>query len=343
MIDDKYIFEIDVEGFEKISEDKYICKCPICKEGHAKRKKRFCILRAKDGNWVVSCRNCGYNHSFTVFLKEYYPDVFDKYNMERIFYNTDHAPVKHLQEVNSMASGLSFGNILEFVSKVIDLQPGHPALGYVMRRKLPEAFLHELRFTDNLSNYCTTIAKLYPGVIDFEFQRLTFPALIIPIYDKYNRLVYIQARNLLKGDIRFITIKLDPKAKKIWGLNKVDYDKQIYVFEGVFDAVFLNNSLAMLGSSVSDLANDVDDKSKVTFIMDNEFNVREINQICERIIAAGYKLLFWTRDNRFKDLNDMIINDYFGINYECLVYQYIENNTLSGFQATMELKMRLNA
>ena len=43
---------------------------------------------------------------------------------------------------------------------------------------------------------------------------------------------------------------LDEDAPKLYGLEKINTEKPIYILEGPFDSLFVENSVAMCGSDV---------------------------------------------------------------------------------------------
>ncbi|MGA1048837.1 MAG: hypothetical protein ACO3UU_12585 [Minisyncoccia bacterium] len=89
----------------------------------------------------------------------------------------------------------------------------------------------------------------------------TGPRVIIPFYSRSGDLVAFQGRALDSYSMRYITVKIDREQEKIFGLDKVDPMKPIYVVEGPFDSLFLPNAIATADSNLSAAAN-VFDKSK---------------------------------------------------------------------------------
>jgi DNA primase len=75
---------------------------------------------------------------------------------------------------------------------------------------------------------------------------------IIPSYDKDNHLNYFVARSWVKGRVKY---KNPPAAKDkiIFGENTIDFKKDVYLTEGVFDMFFLDNAVPLLGKFVSDV------------------------------------------------------------------------------------------
>ena len=78
----------------------------------------------------------------------------------------------------------------------------------------------------------------------------TEPRIIIPLI-KDNEIFGYQGRSLKKSSkVKYITIVLDENQPKIFGLNNVDLNKKVYIVEGPFDSMFIENAIAMVGSDV---------------------------------------------------------------------------------------------
>lgn len=77
--------------------------------------------------------------------------------------------------------------------------------------------------------------------------------IIIPSYDSNGRINYFIARSYLS---RTKMKYKNPDVQKetiIWNEHLIDWNKKIYLVEGVFDSIFLPNSIPMLGKYISDL------------------------------------------------------------------------------------------
>jgi len=71
--------------------------------------------------------------------------------------------------------------------------------------------------------------------------------IIIPSYDKDKNLNYFIARSyLLKTKMKYKNPEID-KESLIWNEHLINWEEPIYIVEGAFDSIFLNNSIPMLG------------------------------------------------------------------------------------------------
>lgn len=89
--------------------------------------------------------------------------------------------------------------------------------------------------------------------IGFCYSGLYENRIIIPSYDINNNLNYFIARSYLtKTKIKY----KNPEAQKekiIFNEHLIDWNKNIYIVEGVFDSIFIENSIPMLGKFMSEL------------------------------------------------------------------------------------------
>lgn len=86
----------------------------------------------------------------------------------------------------------------------------------------------------------------YTAIGDFAYR------IIIPSFDKDNNLNYFIARAWTKRKIKYKNPSV-PKDEIIFFESRINWDKDIYLVEGAFDGLFLDNPLVMLGKKISQL------------------------------------------------------------------------------------------
>ena len=120
---------------------------------------------------------------------------------------------------------------------------------------------------------------------------------------------------------------LDEDQPKIYGLDKINETKPIYIIEGPFDSTFVENSVAMCGS-------DIDIRtfgwSNYIWVYDNEPRNREIVQRISKSLDRGDKVIIWPNEIKQKDINDMILAGH-------NVMSVLECNTYSDLEGTLKL------
>ena len=119
---------------------------------------------------------------------------------------------------------------------------------------------------------------------------------------------------------------LDEEQPKIFGLDRIDTQKPIYIVEGPFDSTFIKNSVAMAGS-------DADIRtfgwSDHIWIFDNEPRNREIVNRISKVVDRGDKVVIWPSKIKEKDINDMHLA---GID----VQNVVDSNVYSGLEAKLK-------
>lgn len=83
--------------------------------------------------------------------------------------------------------------------------------------------------------------------IGFCYQGLYENRIIIPSYDINKNLNYFIARSYLtRTKMKYKNPEID-KESLIWNEHLINWDEPLYIVEGAFDSIFLNNSIPMLG------------------------------------------------------------------------------------------------
>ena len=321
-VDTKYIGLVSVrlQKFSKKKENLYTFRCPYCGDSQKnKNKTRGYIYQVKT-NHNFKCHNCGVSKSFTNFLKDQDIVLHDQYIMERyknnmtgLRSNTPNPVVK--------SSKPKFTKKDFDLQRISELNKEHPARAYLFKRKLPEKCFRDLYYCDKFKRW-TNEQKYTFNDLDNDESRI-----IIPLRDR-NKIFGFQGRSLNpKNKLRYITIMLDEEAPKIYGLERINKSNAIYIVEGPFDSLFLENCVAMAGA-------DLDLRSfgwsNYICVYDNEPRSREIVNRISKSIDRGDKVVIWPKHIQQKDINDMYLA---GHNVQNLV----ESNTYQGLKAKAQL------
>jgi len=190
------------------------------------------------------------------------------------------------------------------------------AKAYLENRKLnPDNYY----YTEKFKEWTNSLRPTFDNVSKDESR------IIIPLFHQ-NILVGFQGRALGPSKVKYITIMLTDDAPKIYGLDKVQKNKSVYITEGPFDSTFISNSIALCGAD-----GDIDKWGicDPVWVYDNEPRNREILSRISRVIEMGQKVVIWPSTIKEKDINDMVLS---GLN----VQSVIESNTYSGLQAKLK-------
>jgi hypothetical protein len=205
------------------------------------------------------------------------------------------------------------------LEKISDLNISHPAREYLEQRGIKD--LDYFYYCPKFKEWTNKQKKM------FDTLRQDSPRIIIPFKDKEGNLFGYQGRSLApKAKLRYITIMLDEEQPKIFGLDRIDQSKTVYVTEGPFDSMFITNSIAMCGSDV-ELRNF---DCQFVYIYDNEPRNKQIVERIDKTIRQGNKVVIWPKTIQQKDINDMVLAGHD-------VQRLVECNVYSGLEATLKL------
>ena len=315
IIDSKYIGLVSsrLQKFKRVKPNLFNFRCPICGDSQKHKNKARVYFYQVKTNTNFKCHNCGASSSFNNFLKQIDSTLHKQYTMEKF--------------KEGFAGGRNFvvdEPKLEFKKPVFKKKLDLPkatevpiAKEYLEKRKLdPSKFYFAYKFKE-----WTNTQKQTFDTIGRDESRI-----IIPMYDEDKILIGFQGRSLGPNSVKYITVMINEDAPKIYGLDKIDNEKPIYIIEGPFDATLVQNGVAMCGS-------DLDIRSfgwsDCIYVYDNEPRNREIVNRIDKTINGGYKVVIWPTSIVEKDINDMVLGGH-------KIMSVLESNTYSGLQAKVK-------
>lgn len=316
------LLSVRLEKFKQMKDYLWNFRCPICGDSQRnKNKKRGFVFQVK-GKLRYKCHNCGSSLTFDRFLEAVDPALMRQYKLEKF---QDSGKKKHvdMRKVNRVISNTPVfkpRDILHDLTPIDKLNSSHPAREYLLNRKLPTQALY---YTETFQEWTNSVKpNTFPDIKKDEGR------IIIPFIDNEGNIFGFQGRSLHSVGLRYITILLQEDKPKIFGLNRINYEKTIYIVEGPFDSLLLENSIAMAGA---DLSIDSLNGSDCVFVYDNEPRNTEIRSRIERHINQGHKVVLWPSSLKDKDINDMVMS---GLK----VQDMVQSNTFSGLTATLKYK-----
>ena len=319
-LDVKYINLISprLNLFTRKKADLFNFRCPYCGDSQKRKNKTRGYLFKVKNDFVFKCHNCGMGRSLTNFIKDQDSFLHDQYVMEK-FKDGRTGKGTTVPNPKFNFSEPKFNKSDVDLEKISNLNTSHPAREYLEKRGIKD--LNYFYYCPKFKEWTNKQKKM------FDTLRQDSSRIIIPFRDKDGRLFGYQGRSLApKAKMRYITIMLDEDKPKIFGLDRINYEKPIYIVEGPFDSTFIQNSVAMAGS-------DVDIRtfgwSDHIWIFDNEPRNREIVNRISKVISRGDKIVIWPQKIQQKDINDMHLAGHD-------VQTLVESNTYQGLTATLK-------
>ena len=313
--DSKYIGLVSsrLQKFKRVKADLFNFRCPICGDSKKHKNKARGYLYQVKTNTNFKCHNCGASLSFNNFLKQIDTSLHKQYVMEK--FKEGFAGGR-----NFVVEEPKFEFKKPVFKKKLDLPRADEvpiAKEYLEKRKLDATKFY---FAAKFKEWTNTQKQTFDTIGRDESR------IIIPMYDEDKILIGFQGRSLGPNSVKYITVMINEDAPKIYGLDKVDNEKPIYIIEGPFDATLVQNGVAMCGS-------DLDIRSfgwsDYIYVYDNEPRNREIVNRIAKTIDRGDKVVIWPTTVEEKDINDMVLG---GQN----IMSVLKSNTYSGLQAKVK-------
>ena len=303
--------------------------CPVCGDSTSnKLKARGYIYRTKS-DLFCKCHNCGFSSNLGNLIKRVDAALYDEYVLERYKagatrYNAhkDVAPILPKPKIVELLED----DILDPLKRLDTLHVSHPAVKYVLDRKIPRDKWHLLYFAPKFKAFTNSVSPKFEEPIVGEHPRM-----IIPYFTPAGKCFAFQARAYGDEQPKYYTIKVDESEEKIYGLDRVDYSKRIYVVEGPIDSLFIPNGIAVSGSSF-DTPTIRSLLSNATIVMDNEPRNKEIVHQLENYIELGYSVVMYPDYIEEKDINDMVKAG----RSPAEILDLINTNTFSGMEAKLK-------
>ena len=316
-IDSKYLNIIGPQllKFKKKGDFLWNFRCPYCGDSQKSRSKARGFVYRKKNDLFYKCHNCGVGTTLGKLIEYVDSKVHKDYIMER--YQSGVKTNNPEPEFKFDVPIFRKKGVLKNLKSISDLSTDHPARKIIEKRLIPSEFFSDLYL-------CESFYKFTNSLVPNKFPSLDgdHPRLLIPFRDEKGEVFAYQGRAFGKEQPKYLTIKLEERDK-IFGLDRIDKGEHVYIVEGPFDSLFLDNCIAIAGADVPSMDCDF------TIIFDNEPRNRELVKQIEKSIKRGHKVALWPDSMRHKDINDMILAGY----TKKQIQEIIDDNTFSGIAA----------
>lgn len=321
-LEEKYIALVSpqLSHFRKQSRHTFTFRCDFCGDSKRKANKTRGYLFLHHNHYFYKCHNCNVSMSLRTFLRQQAPELYREYQLdvlrqERPVISTNITP---LPVTPAVATPITLPSIAS-------LPEEHIAVQYCRGRGLPVAALDHLYFSDTWTTWLKELSWSYALPEDHG------PRLILPWFNRQHELLGAQARRIdaTGNAARYITVKREGCEDKIYGWDRVEWHKPIYVVEGPLDSWFLPNAVASMDSDLLRLHDKYLHTYTATYVWDNEPRNEAIVKNMSRAIKAGLSVVIWPQGLQEKDLNDMA---HAGHSVVDIVQQY----TFQGLRAELE-------
>ena len=323
-VDQKYIGLVSsrLEKFKQVKTGLYNFRCIYCGDSQKNKNKTRGYIYGYKNDHNYKCHNCGVSKSFTNFLKDIDSSLYDQYVMER-YKNGSTGKGSNTPEPKFTFEKPKFIKKAFDLPSIAELNKEHSARIYLENRKIPQDFLSKLFYCEKFKQWTNEQKET------FESTKYDEPRIIIPLINK-GEIFGFQGRSLSKKPkVKYITIILDEDQPKIYGLDRIDWNKTVYVVEGPFDSMFIDNSIAMVGADIDKMFFVTNFETNFVMVYDNEKRNKEMVARLEKSIEMKFPVVIWPKDLKEKDINDIVLS---GQDVESM----LKLNTYQGLEAKLK-------
>jgi transcription elongation factor Elf1 len=332
-IDSKYVRLISNRLRNFKQKDNYLWNfsCPYCGDSQKNKTKARGYVFQKDVNLLYRCHNCGVSTNVGNLVKHVDPTLHKEYTLENYKEGT-------LSNANSRSTSVNvptvrFGKVqkkraFEHAEWISQLPSGHFCLRYVETRKIPLKHYNKFMFTANYEKFIKAI------VPDIDKDISNDARLVIPYYNEYDELIAVTGRALQNADdrLRYVTVRMnDSTTKLMYGMDRLDKDKKVYIVEGQIDSLFLPNAIASGDSALGATSNLFQAKNKI-LVFDNEPRNKEIVKLMQNAITSDHNIVIWPDNVVGKDINEMVMRGMDPLE----IKDIIDSNTINGLAAQLK-------
>lgn len=312
-IDRKYLHLISsrLKNFKQKKEDLYNFSCPLCGDSQKNRFKARGYIYARGNHYVYTCHNGCETIAFNTFLKQFDYLAHKQYVMEK--FGERLTKRKKLIDIFSYKdpvlpkTKMPFQPIFKGLTSIKDLPDAHYAKDYIKGRCIPEFRWEDVFYTDDFKKF---MDENYP---DHGKDLIQDDPRIVMFYKDLNGYTtHVAGRSLRvqEGKLRYMTVQVSTVDRKMFGFERVDFTKFVYVLEGQFDSMFVENSVASGDSNLEGLADHLKKirNAHCILVFDNQPRNKQIVKLVKEAVKNGRMIVFLPEKYAEKDINDMVKN-----------------------------------
>lgn len=319
----KYIMMLSphLKGFVQVGNNLWKFRCPLCGDSEKNTNKKRGYIYEKEGTYRFHCHNCGQDKKFSGLLYELDSELYDEYRKENL--GSSIKQYKHFDELTEAECKQSrqFPKNIEshkYLIPIAETELNNKGRLYLLERGVPESSFNRVYWTEEYD-------KLIDESFGEKYEKVKKPSvgLVFPLFakidDVYSRIGY-QYRTIDKEcpkQKRFMTCATEG-LQGLYGIEHIDFSKQIFVVEGPIDSLFLPNCIAVLTSSVWRAG--IPD---AVYINDCEPRNKSVSEQVHKCINLNYKTVMLPSEYTSLDINDIALK--YHLNTEQLVSLFREN------------------
>lgn len=278
------------------------CRCPICGDSKSNKRKARGYFYSHEGELFYKCWNCDASMHFSGFLKWFDSNTYHHYALEK-FKKEVYVP-KAPPTIKKEKTYVP--DIFADLKKISELDDEHPAKKYVLSRLIPQKFWNKLFYAPRYFKWSMGHTDKFEKVNNDpeKYKLYEHPRLIIPWYDEHNNVFGYHARAFGAEEPKYISIMIDKEKPRVFGLDRLDKSKPVFVVEGPLDSLFLDNAVAVGSSSLNQFT--LPD-AEMIYMFDQQPRNPEIVKLVGKAVRTGKKVVLLSEDEfPWKDINEAV-------------------------------------
>jgi transcription elongation factor Elf1 len=273
-------------------------RCPLCGDSQKSKSKTRGYFYVAYQKLRMKCHNCAASLNFNNFLKQLDNDLYKQYTLETFGGRGEAVPDIDMTMKRPVFDKPEPSLLDELMDRLDTLPGDHEAIRYVEGRLIPKNRYHRLFYIDDVSKIAQLDEKYKEKILGKESR------IALPFYNRQGRLTGLTMRALGEHKLRYISINIVEGVPQIYNLDKVNFNRKVICVEGAFDSLFLNNAVAVGGSSMKAVRKLL--PKDAIYVFDNEPRNSEICKLIHKQIESGFTVCIWPKNIEEKDINEMV-------------------------------------
>lgn len=329
LVDQKYalLLSSKLDRFKRVDARVFNFRCPFCGDSQKNQHKARGYLYEKSGRVSFKCHNCSHSASLSGLIETVDPLLHREYKLEKF---------RESQSSNSYAVAIPSPSPVSIektrtdlmdlgLTPMSDLPTTHRAAQYLKGRMIPRSRWSDLYYCEDM--------RVFEKLNDAYRGRLMLGArIVIPYRNTRGELTGVSGRDLGTSKLRYVVVRLSEDAM-IYGLDRVNVDRRVYVVEGQFDSMLVDNAIAAGGTDFQ-RAVDMLPLERAVLVFDNQPRNEQVVKLIERQAQRGSTCVVWPASWEYKDINEAVMD---GVTLSEVMH-VIDQNARSGLALKLAIR-----
>lgn len=288
--------------FKRKTTRLYNFRCVFCGDSKKNIFKARGYLFELKGSLVYKCHNCATACSLYKLLEHLNPTLARAYMLETFGERGSREKNALIETIpnNDPDSAIAYPVAIDLgLPTISELSDEHRARQYLLDRKIPESRFDDLFYARNMKD----LEALNPLYKD---RLVADERIVIPFRDENYQIVGVTGRAMGHSSLRYCTIRIPGDKPLVYGLSLIDFTKHIWVVEGQFDSMNVENSVAPGGTDLARALAFLPEE-QTTLVFDNQPRNKQIVKRVEYYCKQDRSLVIWPSTWAYKDINNAVV------------------------------------